>query len=151
MAALAVITPSYAPDFELCRDLNASMLAHTPASTTHYIIVPHRDVGLFRSLLGPRTIVWSVDQLMPRYFVGLDRLNLWVNLRRPFPPVRGWVMQQAVELHAAAQIEADVLLSPRSTRMSCSSARSRRRRFSGMAASASTARRRASTRASPAI
>ena len=110
MAALAVITPSYAPDFELCRDLNTSMLAHTPASTTHYIIVPHRDVGLFRSLLGPRTIVWSVDQLIPRYFVGLDRLNLWVNLRRPFPPVRGWVMQQAVKLQAAAQIEADVLL-----------------------------------------
>jgi hypothetical protein len=110
VATLAVITPSYAPDFELCRDLNASVLAHTPASTMHYIIAPHRDVELFCSLLGPRTQVWSVDQLIPRYFVGLARANFWLNLRRPFPPVRGWVMQQAVKIQAAAQIEADVLL-----------------------------------------
>ena len=111
MAKLAVITPSYAPDFELCRDLNASVLAHTPASTSHYIITPQRDQKLFSALRGPRTQLWSVDQLIPRYVVAVPRANLWLNLRRPIPPVRGWVMQQAAKLQAAAQIEADVLLS----------------------------------------
>ena len=111
MPTLAVITPSYAPDFELCQDLNASVLAHTPASTVHYIIAPERDVKLFGALRGPRTHVWSVNQLIPRYFAGIPGANFWLNLRRPVLPVRGWVMQQVVKLQAAAQIEADVLLS----------------------------------------
>jgi hypothetical protein len=110
MTELAVITPSYAPDVELCRDLNASVLAHTPASTVHYIITPRRDLALFSTLRGPRTEVWSVDRLLPRYMIGVPRANFWLNLRRPVPPVRGWVMQQLVKLQAAARIEADTLL-----------------------------------------
>jgi Family of unknown function (DUF6492) len=107
---LAVITPSYAPDLELCRDLNKSVLEHTPYSTTHYIITPRRDLQQFQRLRGPRTFVWSVDQLLPRYVVELPRANFWLNLHRPFPPVRGWVMQQIVKLQLASQIEADILL-----------------------------------------
>jgi hypothetical protein len=42
--------------------------------------------------------------------VGIPGANFWLNLRRPVPPVRGWVMQQVVKLQAAAQIEADTLL-----------------------------------------
>jgi Family of unknown function (DUF6492) len=36
--------------------------------------------------------------------------NMWLNLRRPYPPVRGWVMQQVVKLRAAAEVGADVVL-----------------------------------------
>lgn len=111
MAELAVITPSYGPDLELCRDLNASVLACTPASTSHYILAPERDLELFAALRGPRTQVWSVDRMLPRYVLGIPGANAWLNLRRPFPPIRGWVMQQVAKLHAASQIEADVLLS----------------------------------------
>jgi hypothetical protein len=107
---LAVITPSYAPDFEICRDLNASVLAHTPADTVHHIITPRRDLKLFSVLRGPRTQVWSADRLLPKYMVGLPSVNFWLNLRRPVPPVRGWVMQQVVKLQAAVRIEADTLL-----------------------------------------
>ena len=82
LAKLAIITPSYAPDFELCRDLNASVLAHTPASTQHYVIYRTVTSG-FPSMRGPRTQVWSVDQLLPRYVIGVPRSNFWVNLRRP--------------------------------------------------------------------
>lgn len=110
MAELAVITPSYAPDIDICRDLNASVLAHTPSSTMHYIIAPHRDLEIFSQLQGPRTEVWSVNQLMPRYMAGVPWANFWLNLRRIAPPIRGWVMQQLVKLQAAAQIEGDVLL-----------------------------------------
>jgi hypothetical protein len=37
-------------------------------------------------------------------------VNAWVNVRRPFPPVRGWIMQQIVKLAAAAEADADVVL-----------------------------------------
>ena len=110
MTELAVITPSYAPDFELCKDLNASVLAHTPEGTVHHIITPRRDIRLFSAFRGPRTQVWSVDRLLPRYMVGMPGANFWLNLRKPVPPVRGWVMQQVVKLQAAAKIEADTLL-----------------------------------------
>jgi Family of unknown function (DUF6492) len=110
MTELAVITPSYAPDLELCKDLNASVLTHTPPSTKHYIITPRRDLHLFSVLSGSRTEVWPVDQVLPGYMKGLPRANFWVNLRRPIPPVRGWVMQQLVKLQAATVIDAEVLL-----------------------------------------
>jgi hypothetical protein len=110
MAELAVITPSYAPDAELCADLNVSVLRHTPGSVTHYIITPRRDVRLFSRLSGPRTQVLAVDDLLPRRLVPVPGANLWVNLRHPFPPIRGWMMQQLVKLQAAAQLPADQLL-----------------------------------------
>lgn len=109
MTNIAVITPSYAPDFELCRDLNASVLEHTPDSAVHYVITPRRDLELFSVLCGPRTLIWPVDHFLPRHFLALPR-NLWLNSRRPFPPIRGWVMQQLVKMQLASQIEAEVLL-----------------------------------------
>lgn len=50
---LAVITPSYALDFELCTELNASVLSHTPDSVAHYIITPRRDLKIFASSKDP--------------------------------------------------------------------------------------------------
>jgi hypothetical protein len=110
MAGLAVITPSYAPDIELCSDLNASVMRHTPASVVHYIFTPRRDVKMFARLRGPRTQVLAVDELLPRRMVAVPGANFWVNLRRPLPPVRGWVMQQLVKLEAAKHIAAEQLL-----------------------------------------
>lgn len=110
MAELAVITPSYAPDAELCQDLNASVLRYTPDSVVHYIITPRRDVRLFSRLRGPRTEVLAVNDLLPRHVIPVPGANFWVNLRHPVPPVRGWMMQQLVKLQAAVQIPADRLL-----------------------------------------
>ena len=42
---LDVITPSYAPDFELCADLNASVLRHGGGRVRHTIIVPPKDLS----------------------------------------------------------------------------------------------------------
>jgi len=109
VADIAVITPSYALDFELCRDLNTSVLEYTPSSTIHYIITPRRDLALFSALCGPRTVVWPVDQFIPRYFLTLPR-NLWLNGHRPFLPIRGWVMQQLVKMQVASQMDAEILV-----------------------------------------
>ena len=109
-AGLAVITPSYAPDLELCSDLNESVLRNTPSQVTHYIITPRRDVRLFSRLRGTRTEVLSVDEVLPRRVLPVAGANFWLNLRRPFTPVRGWVMQQVIKLQMATQLNADLLL-----------------------------------------
>jgi hypothetical protein len=107
---LAVITPSYAPDLDLCGDLNASVLRYTPDDVRHYIITPARDVPLFSRLRGSRTEVLAVNDVLPRRIVTVPRANYWLNLRRPFPPIRGWMMQQLVKLQAASQLPAGRLL-----------------------------------------
>lgn len=105
---LDVITPSYAPDLEFCRDLNASVLRHGGDSVRHTVIVPPRDVALFGSLRGDRTSVVSTSD----YLTGLVRLprNLWFNPHRPFLPVRGWIAQQVVKLEAAARSTSDMVV-----------------------------------------
>ncbi len=110
VADLAVITPSYAPDFEICRDLNASVLAYMPDSVRHYVITPRRDRDLFACLNGKRTTVWSVNQLLPSSFKDVPWANAWMNLRHIGPPIRGWIMQQVVKFLAATLVEADMLL-----------------------------------------
>lgn len=110
MSTLTVITPSFGPDFELCAALHASVLAHSPESVHHHIIVPPRDVPLFRQLGGPRTRIQAETDFLPRSFRPLPSLNLSVNIRRPFPPLRGWILQQIIKLAAAARADADVAL-----------------------------------------
>ena len=110
MADLAVITASYAPDFEFCRDTVTSVRTYAPAGTVHYVIVPRRDLKLFSEFAGPSTMVWPVERLMPRRVMTVPGANFWVNLRRPFPPIRGWVMQQLVKIQIASEIDADLLL-----------------------------------------
>ncbi len=105
---LDVITPSYAPDFELCADLNASVLRHGGGRVRHTIIVPPRDLDLFAALSSEFTSIRNVDDYLPQ----LRRLprNLWLNPRRPWFPVRGWVAQQLVKLAAAAESESEIVL-----------------------------------------
>lgn len=108
MSDLEVITPSYAPDVDLCRDLSASVRHHGGAAVHHTIVVPRRDLTLFGPLAGERTDVVCVDD----YLTGLHRLpgNLWLNPRRPWFPVRGWIAQQLVKLAAAAQSRSRLVL-----------------------------------------
>jgi hypothetical protein len=105
---MAVITPSFAPDFELCSDLNRSVLAYSPDSVRHHIIVPASDLKLFGRLAGPRTNIRCEDDFLPRSFVSLG--NFKINLGRPFPPVRGWILQQVIKLAAVAERDEDVVL-----------------------------------------
>lgn len=105
---MAVITPSFAPDFELCANLNRSVLAYSPDSVRHHIIVPASDLTLFGRLAGPRTLIRCENDFLPRSFVSLGKFK--INLSRPFPPVRGWILQQVIKLAAVAACEEDVVL-----------------------------------------
>jgi hypothetical protein len=110
MTRMAVITKSFAPDFELCTALNHSVLDNSPSTVQHHIIVPRSDLKLFGRLAGPRTHIRCEADLLPRTFVPVPFSNITVNLGRPFPPVRGWIKQQVVKLAAVAASEDDVVL-----------------------------------------
>ncbi|WP_170856931.1 DUF6492 family protein [Geodermatophilus africanus] len=107
---MAVLTPSYAPDFELCRDLHRSVLRHAPTEVEHHLLVPKRDARLFAQLKGPRTRLHVAEDFLPKTFLSPPRLNYSINLRRPLPPIRGWIRQQILKLAAAAQLEMDVVI-----------------------------------------
>jgi hypothetical protein len=110
MTRMAIVTKSFAPDFELCVDLHRSVLRCLPESVHHNIIVPRQDQRLFSQLAGPRTHIRPESDFLPRSFVPVPRTNMMVNLRRPLPPARGWILQQIVKLAAVAASEEDVVL-----------------------------------------
>lgn len=107
---MEIVTPSYRPDFELCRDLNRSVLANTPDDVRHRIFVSRRDLDLFAEFANDRTEIVCTADVLPRSFIELPRMNYSVNLRRPVPPVRGWMRQQLVKLAATAASSADVVV-----------------------------------------
>jgi hypothetical protein len=110
MTSMVVLTPSYARDFALCADLHRSVLKYAPESVDHHLVVPRADVALFARLAGPRTHVHCEEDFLPRTYVRLPRLNYSINIRHPYPPVRGWIRQQVLKLAAAAKLQADVIL-----------------------------------------
>jgi hypothetical protein len=110
MSKLAVITPSYAADAELFALLHRSVLDNTSDDTVHHVFVPPRDRDLFARFEGPRCHVWVRSELLPRRYLRVPGTDVYVNYRRPWPPLRGWVMQQTVKIAAAGFIEADALL-----------------------------------------
>jgi len=105
MSTLSMITPSYRPDLELCGELVQSVKKHGPALLEHTLIVPTIDMEAFADLGDAR----AASDYLPRSFVPAPR-NVWINLRRPVPPVRGWILQQVVKLEAAARSSASVVL-----------------------------------------
>jgi Family of unknown function (DUF6492) len=110
MTRMSVITPSFAPDFEPCADLHRSVLECSPESVHHHIFVPRSDLKLFGRLAGPRTHIRCESDLLPPSFVRVPFSKFTVNLDRPFPPVRGWILQQVIKLAAVAASEDDVVL-----------------------------------------
>lgn len=122
---LAVITPSYEYDWPLFKDLHESVLLHTEDSVLHYVIVPDTDVRLFSQIAGPRCIVIAEEALYPAHFRSARTINrvlsllprisphgriAAINLGRPFHPIRGWIMQQALKMEMCRRADADILL-----------------------------------------
>jgi hypothetical protein len=108
---LAVLTPCYRGDAELFADLHESVLAHTAPSVVHYVVVPPSDAHLFRQYEGDRCRLWTHRDLLPRHCVSVPRgSGLTLNLRRPWPPIRGWVTQQLMKIAATGTIDARAVL-----------------------------------------
>jgi len=111
MDDLAVLTPSFGGDARLFADLHASVLANTAASVVHHVVVPPSDAHHFRQYEGTRCRVYTHRDLLPRYCVSMPYASgLTLNLRRPWPPVRGWVTQQIMKLAGAAALDARAVI-----------------------------------------
>ncbi|GAA2212670.1 DUF6492 family protein [Nonomuraea monospora] len=110
MSKLAVITPSYTQDADLFAQLHRSVLDNTSEDTIHHVFVPPGDRAAFAGFEGPRCHVWVRSELLPRRYLRMPGADLYVNYRRPWPPLRGWVMQQTVKIASAGLIDADAML-----------------------------------------
>jgi hypothetical protein len=118
---LTVLTASHGPDFASFARLHASVVRNTDPDVQHVVVVPDAHVDLFRTVATSRLDVRGYRQVLPRRFLqttwlaGLPGLPRGfrvaaLNAARPWPPVRGWILQQVVKLAVAAALESDVAL-----------------------------------------
>lgn len=127
-----IVTTSYAPDFEGFSELHASVLRHTSPGVVHRLIVPKSDVVLFGSLRSDRLEISCTEEKLPAHFWSAQYVDVvfktlavmaspvrkmrrsagefFVNTRRIWPPVRGWILQQIVKLAAVAESDADIVI-----------------------------------------
>ena len=119
--SVVVLTPSHAPDLGSFRRLHASVLRWSDPGTRHIVAVPEMDVPLFRAVGDQRLEVVGYRGLLPREFIQTTRLARIpglprgyrigaVNARRPWPPIRGWMLQQIVKLALVSTLDDDVAL-----------------------------------------
>ena len=122
---MALLTPSYGPDLEIFRALRRSARRYAPPDTKHYVVVPRRDVAEFTDAADLNCVIWAEEDLLPPGTVSLRLIDhllhamrlipptlrlARMDFRRPWPPLRGWVIQQLVKLEAAARVDADAVL-----------------------------------------
>jgi hypothetical protein len=105
----ALITPSYWKDVERCRLLVESVHRWVDPTMQHYLLIARRDVPLFTSMLGGRTKLLVVEDMIPHWLFRLPGMKrFWISLRTR--PVKNWILQQIVKLSAPAVLTEDVLL-----------------------------------------
>jgi hypothetical protein len=95
---IAIVTPSLARDFSLCRELNESVLRFLPPTTRHYIIVDACDLKVFAPLAGSRTIIGAVEDVLPKGYVKLRFSKKWWFSLPALFPLKGWLVQQLVKM-----------------------------------------------------
>ncbi|MGF1459177.1 MAG: DUF6492 family protein [Leptolyngbyaceae cyanobacterium] len=111
MSALsfAMVTPTYANDYE-----QFALLAHTverrvPEHVPHYVIVPSEDYDLFQPLRSSRTRLLKDTEVLPRWAQGLFKVGRYRVTTRSLP-LRGWILQQLIKLSAPLFADEDVYL-----------------------------------------
>lgn len=110
----AMVTASYAPDFERCRLLCETMDHYVTGAPHHYLLVEHGDVALFRQLENARRTVVDERDLLPSWLHSFRdptsrfRRRIWLSTRTA--PLRGWHVQQLRRIAIAAHVPEDVLV-----------------------------------------
>ncbi|HTA39269.1 MAG TPA: DUF6492 family protein [Candidatus Acidoferrales bacterium] len=106
---IALVTPSYAYDFERCRILVESVERFLPAHVKHYLFVNHADRELFRPLQSSRTLLVAAEDALPKGFHYDANANTWT-FGPDSVPVGGWLVQQIVKLGCTATLAEPVLV-----------------------------------------
>ena len=105
----ALITPSYAPDFERCKLLVESVERCLTDESRHYIVVDHRDVDLFRQLTSSKVCLLVVEELLPPWIYRVPTSKGWWMSHRT-RPIRNWILQQLVKISVCDAIDENVLV-----------------------------------------
>jgi Family of unknown function (DUF6492) len=101
---VALLTPTYAADLELCTLLCESIDRHVTSFSKHYLLVPDCDLTLFSSLESEHRKVLPASQFLPKWLRPLPRIvqrnrrQYWWSLRTK--PVSGWHVQQYLKIAA---------------------------------------------------
>lgn len=110
----ALVTASYAADFERCRLLCETVDRYVSGASHHYLLVEHRDVALFRQLEGRQRTVIDERELLPSWLrdmpdpASLFRRRIWLSFKAP--PLRGWHVQQLRRMAIAERIAQETLV-----------------------------------------
>lgn len=110
----AIVTASYAPDFERCRLLCETIDRFVVNAAHHYILVEDRDAPLFRALESKNRTVVRESDLLPRWLrpfndpLSYFRRRIWLSLRTK--PLRGWHVQQLRRIAIARHVREAILV-----------------------------------------
>jgi len=109
MKNIALVTPSFAPDFERCRLLVESVDRYVIGISGHYIVVDRRDFELFKPLASPRTRILVVEDILPDWiYRDPERPNQWTG--RGQGSITNWVLQQLVKMSVVDVLTEEVLV-----------------------------------------
>jgi Family of unknown function (DUF6492) len=106
---IALVTPSFSRDFELCRTLNRSVLEFFPDWVKHYIVVDRRDLQLFAAIADRRTVVLDIEEILPGGIRKVPGLNRWLSPGTVLP-ISGWLVQQIAKIASAFALPEPTLL-----------------------------------------
>ncbi len=104
MNPVALLTPTYGRDLELCTLLCESVDRHVKSFSKHYLLVPDCDLSLFSHFESEHRVVLPASQFLPAWLRPLPRIiqrkrrQFWWSLRAK--PVSGWHVQQLIKIAA---------------------------------------------------
>jgi Family of unknown function (DUF6492) len=104
MNPVALLTPTYGRDLELCALLCESVDCHVGSFAKHYLLVPDCDLPLFAQFESERRSVLPASKFLPKWlrplprFVQRKRRQYWWSLRTK--PISGWHVQQFLKISA---------------------------------------------------
>jgi hypothetical protein len=108
MNSLALLTPTYGRDLELCTLLCESVDRHVRAFSKHYLLVPDCDLSLFSHFESERRSVLPASKFLPKWLRPLPRFiqrkgrRYWWSFRTQ--PVSGWHVQQFLKIAATISL-----------------------------------------------
>src|SRR5437762_11866666 len=108
MNPVALLTPTYGRDLELCTLLCESADRHVKSFSKHYLLVPDCDLPLFAHLANERRVIVPASNYLPDWLRPLPRViqrkrrQFWWSLRAK--PVSGWHVQQLLKIAATISL-----------------------------------------------
>jgi hypothetical protein len=102
--AVALLTPTYGRDIDLCALLCESVDRHVRSFSKHYLLVPDSDLALFAHFASAHRVVLPASEFLPKWLRPLPRIvqrkrrQYWWSLRTK--PVSGWHVQQFLKIAA---------------------------------------------------